>query len=65
MIVTCTMNLGQLLYLMPDDATYADAERLRSLLVEHFPDTFTSMIPAAMLAALVTESTRIHREAAR
>ena len=65
MIVTRTMNLGQLLYLMPDDATYADAERLRSLLVEHFPDTFTSMIPTAMLAALVTESTRRHREAAR
>lgn len=53
MIIEPGMNLGQLLYLMPDDATYAEADKLRAVLLRDYRGAATQDIPRATWRALV------------
>jgi hypothetical protein len=56
MIVERGMNLGQLLYIMDPDATYADAEAMRVLLVRDYCGHDTGTIPKHAWAALAGEA---------
>lgn len=53
MIIERKMDLGQLLNLMPDDATYAEADRFRSALVREFYGLNTSDVPRQAWDALL------------
>lgn len=53
MIIARDMNLGQLLYLMPDDATYAEADRFRAALARAFPGVYASDVPRHAWDALL------------
>lgn len=55
MIIERGLNLGQLLNLMPDDATYIEAEALRSILLRDYLGRRTESIPRPVWDALVAE----------
>ncbi len=55
MLIERGLNLGQLLYLMPDDATYVEAEALRAILLRDYPGQRTEDIARPVWDALVGE----------
>ena len=55
MLIERGLNLGQLLNLMPDDATYIEAEALRSILLRDYLGRRTESIARPVWDALVGE----------
>jgi hypothetical protein len=55
MLIERGLNLGQLLYLMPEDATYHEADALRDILLRDYPGQRTEAIPRPVWAALVSD----------
>jgi hypothetical protein len=55
MLIKHGLNLGQLLYLMPDDATYHEAYTLRDVLLRDYLGQRTEAIPRPVWDALVNE----------
>ena len=55
MLIAPGLNLGQLLYLMPDDATYVEAEALRAALLRDYLNQRTESIARPVWDALVAE----------
>lgn len=55
MLIERGLNLGQLLYLMPDDATYVEAEALRAVLLRDYLGQRTESIPLPIWDVLVAE----------
>ena len=55
MLIAPGLNLGQLLYLMPDDATYVEAEALRAILLRDYLNQRTESIARPVWDALVGE----------
>jgi hypothetical protein len=56
MIIAHAMNLGQLLELMPADATYHEAYTLRAALIRDYHGQRTQDIPAPVWADLITDA---------
>ena len=55
MLIERGLNLGQLLYFMPDDATYVEAEALRAVLLRDYLNQRTESIARPVWDALVDE----------
>ena len=55
MLIERGLNLGQLLYFMPDDATYVEAEALRAVLLRDYLNQRTESIARPVWDALVGE----------
>ena len=55
MLIERGLNLGQLLYLMPDDATYHEAYALRDILLRDYLGRRTESIARPVWDALVAE----------
>ena len=55
MLIERGLNLGQLLYFMPEDATYIEAEALRAILLRDYLNQRTESIPRPVWDALVGE----------
>ena len=53
MLIAPGLNLGQLLNLMPDDATYVEAEALRAILLRDYLGQRTEDIPRETWDAIV------------
>lgn len=56
MIIAHAMNLGQLLELMPTDATYNEAFTLRAALIRDYHGQRTQDIPAPVWADLINNA---------
>ena len=55
MLIERGLNLGQLLYLMPDDATYHEAYALRDILFRDYLGQRTEDIPRETWDAIVLD----------
>jgi hypothetical protein len=55
MLITPGLNLGQLLYQMPDDATYHEAYTLRDILLRDYLGQRTEEIPRETWDAIVLD----------
>ena len=55
MLIVPGLNLGQLLYQMPDDATYHEAYTLRDILLRDYLGQRTEDIPREAWAAIISD----------
>ena len=55
MLITPGLNLGQLLHLMPDDATYHEAYTLRDILLRDYLGQRTEDIPKEAWDAIIND----------